>query len=370
VDPIRGRLGYTEEGSNDMIPTERPLDNPINWSFRAGRVWGIDVRVHLTFVICAIVLLWMELPKPGSGQATFLGRAVVDAFGTYAILFAVVLLHEFGHCFGARYVGGDADEILLWPLGGLASVNPPHHPRAHAVTTIAGPMVNVILCAICSGVLAVWIGSLGAVPWNPLHPTSPVDESIVPTTGQLWVMRFYGMSYFILLVNMLPIFPFDGGRLVHAWLWPRKGYRAATEIATGTGMVGAIVVGLCGLFTEQSWLLMMIAVFGYVTCWQTRRSIREHADSELEDLGYDFSGGYTSLQRGERRERRPGYWERRRTRRTAARVEKLRRLREQHHQAVEEVLKKVSIAGMDSLTAKERRILEEETLRQRDLMGL
>ena len=353
-----------------MIPTERPLDNPINWSFRAGRVWGIDVRVHLTFVICAIVLLWMELPKPGSGQATFLGRAVVDAFGTYAILFAVVLLHEFGHCFGARYVGGDADEILLWPLGGLASVNPPHHPRAHAVTTIAGPMVNVILCAICSGVLAVWIGSLGAVPWNPLHPTSPVDESIVPTTGQLWVMRFYGMSYFILLVNMLPIFPFDGGRLVHAWLWPRKGYRAATEIATGTGMVGAIVVGLCGLFTEQSWLLMMIAVFGYVTCWQTRRSIREHADSELEDLGYDFSGGYTSLQRGERRERRPGYWERRRTRRTAARVEKLRRLREQHHQAVEEVLKKVSIAGMDSLTAKERRILEEETLRQRDLMGL
>ena len=352
-----------------MIPTERPLDNPINWSFRAGRVWGIDVRVHLTFVICAIVLLWMELPKPGSGQATFLGRAVVDAFGTYAILFAVVLLHEFGHCFGARYVGGDADEILLWPLGGLASVNPPHHPRAHAVTTIAGPMVNVILCAICSGVLAVWIGSLGAVPWNPLHPTSPVDESIVPTTGQLWVMRFYGMSYFILLVNMLPIFPFDGGRLVHAWLWPRKGYRAATEIATGTGMVGAIVVGLCGLFTEQSWLLMMIAVFGYVTCWQTRRSIREHADSELEDLGYDFSGGYTSLQRGERRERRPGYWERRRTRRTAARVEKLRRLREQHHQAVEEVLKKVSIAGMDSLTAKERRILEEETLRQRDLMG-
>ena len=353
-----------------MIPTERPLDNPINWSFRAGRVWGIDVRVHLTFVICAIVLLWMELPKPGSGQATFLGRAVVDAFGTYAILFAVVLLHEFGHCFGARYVGGDADEILLWPLGGLASVNPPHHPRAHAVTTIAGPMVNVILCAICSGVLAVWIGSLGAVPWNPLHPTSPVDESIVPTTGQLWVMRFYGMSYFILLVNMLPIFPFDGGRLVHAWLWPRKGYRAATEIATGTGMVGAIVVGLFGLFTEQSWLLMMIAVFGYVTCWQTRRSIREHADSELEDLGYDFSGGYTSLQRGERRERRPGYWERRRTRRTAARVEKLRRLREQHHQAVEEVLKKVSIAGMDSLTAKERRILEEETLRQRDLMGL
>ena len=117
-----------------MIPTQRPLDNPINWSFRAGRLWGIDVRVHVTFVICAIVLLWMELPKPGSGEAVSLRRAVVDAFGTYGMLFAVVLLHEFGHCFGARHVGGDADEILLWPLGGLASVNPPPPsagPRGH-----------------------------------------------------------------------------------------------------------------------------------------------------------------------------------------------------------------------------------------------
>jgi len=352
-----------------MVPTERPLDNPINWSFRAGRLWGIDVRVHITFVICGIVLLWMELPKPGSGEVVSLGRALVDALGTYGLLFTVVLLHEFGHCFGARYVGGEADEILLWPLGGLASVNPPHNPRAHAVTTAAGPMVNVILCAICSGVLAVWTGSLGAVPWNPLHPTSPVDGSVIPTTGQMWVMRFYGMSYFILLVNLLPIFPFDGGRLVHAWLWPRKGYRAATEIATGTGMVGAIVVGLFGLFTEQSWLLLMIAVFGYVTCWQTRRSIRENADSELEDLGYDFSGGYTSLQGSERRERRPGFWERRRTRRAAARAEKQRRLREVHHQAVEAVLRKVSLTGLASLTPKERRILEEETRRQRDLTG-
>lgn len=352
-----------------MIPTERPLDNPINWSFRAGRVWGIDVRVHVTFVICAIVLLWMELPKPGSVEVVSLGRALVDAFGTYAMLFAVVLLHEFGHCFGARYVGGEADEILIWPLGGLASVNPPHDPRAHAVTTAAGPMVNVILCAICSGVLAVWIGSLGGVPWNPLHPTSPVDESIIPTTGQMWVMRFYGMSYFILLVNLLPIFPFDGGRLVHAWLWPRKGYRAATEIATGTGMVGAIVVGLFGLFTEQSWLLMMIAVFGYVTCWQTRRSLREQPDSEMGEWGHDFSGGYTSLQPVERRERRPGFFERRRARRTAARAENERRLHEEHNQAVEAVLRKVSITGLGSLTPKERRILEEETRRQRDLTG-
>lgn len=350
-----------------MIPTQRPLDNPINWSFRAGRLWGIDVRIHVSFVICAIVLLWMEIPKPGSGETVSLGGAVVHAFGTYAMLFTVVLLHEFGHCFGARHVGGEADEILLWPLGGLASVNPPHHPRAHAITTAAGPMVNVILCAICSGVLAVWTGSLGTVPWNPLHPTSPVDTSINPTTGQMWVMRFYGMSYFILLVNLLPIFPFDGGRLVHAWLWPRKGYRTATEIATGTGMVGAILVGLFGLFTQQSWLFMMIAVFGYVTCWQTRRSLREQPDSELGEWGQDFNLGYGPYSRSESRERRPGYFERRRVRRAAARAAAERRRVEEHQRAVEAVLRKVSLSGLSSLTSKERRILEDETRRQRDL---
>ncbi len=348
-----------------MVPTERPLDNPINWSFRAGRLWGIDIRVHVTFIICAIVLLWMEMPKPGSGEVLSLGRAMLDAVGTYGLLFVVVLLHEFGHCFGARHVGGDADEILLWPLGGLASVNPPPNPRAHAITTAAGPMVNIILCAICSGVLAVWVGSLGAVPWNPLHPTSPVDSSILPTTGQLWLMRFYGMSYFILLVNLLPIYPFDGGRLVHAWLWPRKGYRAATEIATGTGMVGAIMIGLFGLFTDQSWLLLMIAVFGYVTCWQTRRTIREQ--SEMGEFGYDFGAGYGSPQRHEPPERRPGFLERRRERFAASRAEKQRRVAAAQQQAVEAVLRKVSISGLGSLTPKERRILEEETRRQRDL---
>ena len=92
----------------------------------------------------------------------------------------------------ARYTGGDADEILLWPLGGLAFTNPPHNASAHMITTIAGPLVNVILCAICSVVLVVWMGSLGAVPWNPLHPTIPVNRSLLlnVSTAHMWVMRF------------------------------------------------------------------------------------------------------------------------------------------------------------------------------------
>ncbi len=80
-----------------MFSTDRPLDNPINWSFRAGRLFGIDIRIHIVFVICAVVLVWMEIPK-GEGVASRpLGSVLVDALGTYALLFLVVLLHEFGH---------------------------------------------------------------------------------------------------------------------------------------------------------------------------------------------------------------------------------------------------------------------------------
>jgi hypothetical protein len=173
------------------------------------------------------------------------------------------------------------------------------------------------------------------------------------------------LSYFILLVNLLPIFPFDGGRIVQAWLWPRKGYHRSMEIATGTGMVGAIIVGLVGLFMEQSWLLLMIAVFGYLTCWQNRRMLREQGDFATGELGYDFSQGYTSLDREPERARRPGFFERRRARRQARKAQREHERHEAHARSVEAVLRKISEHGLDSLTARERRILEEETQRQR-----
>lgn len=350
-----------------MFGRQRALDNPINWSFRIGRLFDIDIRVHIAFVLCAFVLVWMERPEPGSSSSVAWSQVLVDALGVYALLFLIVLLHEFGHCFGARHTGGEAEEILLWPLGGLASVNPPHNAGAHFITAFAGPLVNVVICLICSVVLVAWIGRVGAVPWNPIHPMWPVDPAVFPTTAQLWVMRCFGISYFLLLINLLPVFPFDGGRLLQAWLWPKKGYRASMELATGTGMVGAILIGLVGLFLEESWLLLMIAVFGYVTCWQTRRMIREHGDTALMGLGGEFGEGYTFWNQDEAETRRPGFFERRRRKRAARIAERDRLRQEEHEAAVERILKKVSESGLSSLTASERRILAEETQRRREL---
>ncbi len=347
--------------------SDRPLDNPINWSFRLGRLFGIDIRLHIAFVICAVVLVAMEMPKGADAASVPLTTILIHALGTYAILFAIVLLHEFGHCFGARYTGGEADEILIWPLGGLAYTSPPNTPGAHMITTVAGPAVNVVICAICSVVIVVWMGQLGAVPWNPLHPTRPADTTILPTMAQLWLMRVFGISYLLLLFNLLPIFPFDGGRILQAYLWPRKGYIRSMEIATGTGMIGAIAVGLFGLFVEESMLLLMIAVFGYMTCRQTRLVLREQGAVGMGEFGYDFGGGYGGFH--DDVERQPGFFERRRMKRAAQEAERERQLREEREQLVESILKKVSDSGLHSLTARERRILEEETKRKRTFSG-
>src|SRR5438046_10265025 len=139
------------------------MQDPFSWAFPLGRFFGIPVRVHVVFPrVAAGLILRVAYQKdvvPGSW---------IDATMLMALLFVIVLLHEFGHCFGARAVDGDAQEVLMWPLGGLAFVDVPHTPRANFIATAAGPAVNIVLAAAA----ALW---LGLVPdpavqpiWTPL----------------------------------------------------------------------------------------------------------------------------------------------------------------------------------------------------------
>ncbi len=345
----------------NMFGRDRPMDNPINWSFKIGRLFEIDIRVHILFILCAVFLLVMEMPKGDDAPSIPMTQILLHAFGSYAILFGIVLLHEFGHCFGCRRVGGEASEILIWPLGGLASVAPPHNPRAHMVTTVAGPMVNVVICGVCSLAIVAWTGQLGAVPWNPLHPFTPVSP-IVLSEGQWWLLQVYGLSYFILLINLLPVFPFDGGRILQAWLWPRKGYRASMELATGIGMGGAIAIGLWGIVSSES-LLLMIAVFGYITCWQSKRMAKYQDD--FGDGGFSSHGEFSES--WNEPERKPGYFERRKIRKADEQAEREHAKLASVEKEVERILSKVSASGLASLSAAERRVLEEETKRQQSI---
>jgi Zn-dependent protease len=336
------------------------MDNPINWSFGIGSLFGIRIRLHILFLFGAVVILARSVDAAGQGHVL---RAMADSAGMFLILFLIVLLHEFGHCFGARYTGGDAEEILLWPLGGLASVNPPHTPRATLVTTAAGPLVNVVICAITSVALVLLGKSIWAVPWNPFAPFSPR----VPWTSELhwWVLVTFSLSYMLLLFNLLPVFPLDGGRMLQSVLWQTHGFQRATIVACRVGMVGAIAIAVMGILTGAL-LMLFIAIFGYITCLQERQRLQMHDFLDENEFGYDFSQGHTSFEKSsQQHESRPGYFARRKAAKLEQKRQREREELERHRRMVDEILQKISRSGAESLTSQERRILERETERQR-----
>ncbi len=330
------------------------LDNPINWSFPCGRLFGIRIRVHVLFVLIALFLLAAEL---GSGSAGLSFR-----FISIAMLFFIVLTHEFGHCFGARYAGGDATDILLWPLGGLATTNPPHTVKGHLITVVAGPIVNVGYLIATGLLLVTMYGGLSAIPWNPFNP---FPSYLLESAIQRWLIVFFSLNWIILLFNLAPVFPLDGGRILQCILWSRQGFAKATLTATGVGMAGAILIGLVGLISQAT-LMLGIAIFGYITCWQQRQMLKSGMFESENEFGYDFSQGYTSLDKGDvQGGKKPSRWQQFKQRREEARIAKEQARAEEHRREVDRILEKIRQTGMDSLSARERQLLAKETERQR-----
>jgi stage IV sporulation protein FB len=323
-------------------------DDPMRWSVPFFRFSGIDVRVHIVFLIVVVAQLL------GALRPTSLGPAYVALL--LAALFVIVLLHEFGHAFACRFVGGEANEILMWPLGGLAYCAPPNVARAHLVTTVGGPAVNVVICLLLTPLLFALTRSWEQALPNPLALGSVVislqsDYLLLA----LWLAN--AMSMMLLAFNLLPMFPLDGGRVLQNILWMRVGYRRAMEIAVTTGIVMAIIVGVAAVVLGQM-MAFAIAIFGGMICYIEKRRLQFEGD-ELGFAGYDFSEGYTSLEAG-REAGLDGPNE--------PSKRKLRRVERERHEAeeVDRILGKVSQSGMHSLTAAEKRVLKRATRRRRD----
>src|SRR4051812_16297254 len=122
------------------------MRDPMSWSVPFFRAYGIQVKVHIFFFVVTLGLFWRQLMLPQYDRVWWLDMFLLSI----VVLFGSVLLHEFGHCFGARYAGGEAREILIWPLGGLAMVEVPHRWKALFVMVAAGPAVNVLICLTCA----------------------------------------------------------------------------------------------------------------------------------------------------------------------------------------------------------------------------
>jgi Zn-dependent protease len=204
-------------------------------SFRLFRVAGTDVFVHWSWFLAAYFLIQNRM---------FPYTSFVWDVAEYVGGFALVLLHEFGHVLACRQVGGTADRVVLWPLGGLAFVAPPPRPGANLWTTAAGPLVNVVLVPLLVALLVF---------------TRPADGAPASDLGHLG-MALAVFNVIMLVFNLLPIYPMDGGRILQALLWWPLGRAASLAVAAG---IGAVVSGglLLATLAASEWYLAFMAGF-------------------------------------------------------------------------------------------------------------
>lgn len=348
------------------------MSDPRSWAFPLGRLFGITIKVHWLFPIVALALV---LRAAYGKDVPPVEGLWIDATLLVTFLFGSVLLHEFGHCFAARSVHGDASEVLLWPLGGLATVEVPHTPRDNFVVAAAGPLVNLSLCLICILGLALLHTPSLQPPWNPLYPPyridpktfylwtwsgSPFEEALAPYAWPTLLARLFWVNWALFWLNVLLIgFPMDGGRMFQCVFWAYSDHRRATIV---TGMVGCLIttsiVGVYSLVANENFLLALAILICYASFFQWKLA-EEGVDESI--FGYDFSQGYTSLERAAPEPapptRRLSWWQRWLQRRAARRIQREIEDREADERRMDELLEKISARGKESLTEEEKRFM-------------
>jgi Zn-dependent protease/CBS domain-containing protein len=221
----------------------------VGWSLRLGRIAGIDVYVHATF---ALLLLFIGLTSYAPRQS------LADAAAGLVFilcLFAIVVLHELGHALTARRYGIKTRDITLLPIGGVARLERmPRDPVQELLVALAGPAVNVVLAGVF---LAILIG----IGWRVGTAEELVTE--LSTFGGSLIFKLFVANVFLVVFNLLPAFPMDGGRVLRALLAMRMDYVQATRVAATVGQGMAVLFGLFGLFSGN-FFLIVIALFVWI----------------------------------------------------------------------------------------------------------
>ncbi len=215
----------------------------MRWSLHLGRIRGIKIQMHWTFLI---LIAWIVMVHASQGAGTL---EIVRGVVLVLAVFGCVVLHELGHALTAQRYGIPTKDITLLPIGGVARLERlPDKPIEEFVVAVAGPAVNVV---IAGGLL------LGLAAVGQIDPVNTVVDMRGSFFGQLmWI------NVLLVLFNMLPAFPMDGGRILRSLLATRMDYARATNIAAGVGQMMAIVFGVIGLF--QNPFLVFIAIFVYL----------------------------------------------------------------------------------------------------------
>ena len=218
-------------------------------SFHLFRLAGIDVHLHWSWFLVAIYQI--------SSRPDYYSSPVWKVL-EYLALFVIVLMHEFGHALACRQVGGSSDQIVLWPLGGVAYVNAPQRPGATLWSIAAGPLVNVALVPVFLGLW--WLDH--ANNWAHQLPDFHV-----------FLHSLMVINAVLLIFNLLPVYPLDGGQILRSLLWYPLGKARSLQVATVIGFLGgAALVGLA--VWDRSFWFVVLAAFLLMNCWSSFKHSR------------------------------------------------------------------------------------------------
>lgn len=206
------------------------------------RFAGIDVFLHWSWLLVAMI----EIDSRSKHYSSLLWNTL-----EYLALFAIVLLHEFGHSLACRQVGGRAERIVLWPLGGVAFVSPPPRPGATLWSIAAGPLVNVVLFPILTGLLMLSQSS---------------GEAETASNAYRLLTAVWYINTGLLIFNLLPIYPLDGGQILQSLLWFVLGRGRSLMVAAIIGLIGVAGLVLLAIATHSIWT-GVVAGFILLNCW-------------------------------------------------------------------------------------------------------
>ena len=312
------------------------------------RIFGIKVRMHWAMAILILFYLIHGLDVGGA-----YGFGVMSA--TMGILLVSILFHELGHCWMAIRLGGSAEDILLWPLGGLSTVSHSNSPSVELKVAGIGPVSSFVLSAACYGALiltgAVW-------HWRLLFPFD--NWGMDWPLAQTLLLHAARLNLYLGLFNLLiPAYPLDGGRVLFAFLTVRIGRQRAAAVCAYLAMPIGILMAAWG-FAKREFTLGFIGIWVFIQAWQLHQLVK----SGNLDAHPAFGGGAEFEYMPDRPKKKGWFarWRDNRARKAMARESE--RLLEERAK-VDAILDKVSREGIGSLSAAEKKILDDASRRGR-----
>lgn len=319
-----------------------------------GTWFAVRVRVSIFFLFVLLILCHRLDSVP-----------IGLTFGM--IIFVSVLIHEFGHVFAARTTGGEGDEILITPFGGLAQCMPAPTFASRFGTVAGGPLVNLILCIIT--LLPVLQSQHTAACLYPFHFPPVTLDGAGHEVAQTLVLMLFKANWLLLLINLLPVHPLDGGRMLSMLLHAKLETFAARTVYQRIGAIVGVGFIIAGVMWDSTLILLVGAIVLPLNLMHGQQQQQQEAEGDESFMGYDFSQGYTSLERSDPEfsaEEQEGWLARRKAQREEERRRREEELEREMERQLDALLEKVHTHGEGSLTGAEKKQLREISNRLRD----